>query len=372
MRRRVDAAGVFATPLYGQALSGGFNVKEGFVEALVPVVKGDGFEVDLNGAARYSDYSLSGGIWSWKLGGTTRLFDDLLLRVTRSRDIRAPSVGDLFSQGGLNIRPIVDLDTAGRNDPNYNPNPTARIISGGNPDLVPEVSETLILGGSYSPSFAPGLQLSVDYYDISIDRAISVVTPSDITAACAAGDQFACDAVIRDETGTITDVFATSQNLSKFETSGFDIEASYRIPQFAGLPGMLSLRGLATYVDKLVTKTGTNTNDTAGDVGDSVFGLPSWRANFDIDYITDEFRLNTRVRYVGGGEFDDQLDIVNNKISARTYVDLGAEFTVMENMTLFGNVRNLFDKDPPLVTTTYNAHYDVVGRFFTVGGRVNF
>ena len=44
----------------------------------------------------------------------------------------------------------------------------------------------------------------------------------------------------------------------------------------------------------------------------------------------------------------------------------------MDNFTLFGNVRNLFDKDPPLVTTTYNAHYDVVGRFFTVGGRVNF
>ena len=368
----LDAAGAFATPLYPQALSGGFNVKEGFVEALVPILKNDGFEVDFNGAARYSDYSLSGGIWSWKLGGTTRLFNDLLLRATRSRDIRAPNVGELFSQGGLNIRPIVDLDTAGRNDPNYNPNPTARVISGGNPDLVPEVSETLILGGSYTPSFVPGLQLSVDYYDISINRAIATVTPSDITAACAAGDQVACDAVVRDATGTITDVFATSQNLAKFETSGFDIEASYRIPQFAGLPGMMSFRALATYVDKLVTKTGTNTNDTAGDVGDAIAGLPNWRANFDIDYITEDFSLNARARYVGGGDFNDQLDIVNGKISARTYIDLGAEFSVMDNFTLFGNVRNLFDKDPPLVTTTYNAHYDVVGRFFTVGGRVNF
>ena len=162
--------------------------------------------------------------------------------------------------------------------------------------------------------------------------------------------------VIRDATGTITDVFATSQNLAKFETSGFDIEASYRIPQFAGLPGMMSFRALATYVDKLVTKTGTNTNDTAGDVGDAIAGLPNWRANFDIDYITEDFSLNARARYVGGGDFNDQLDIVNGKISARTYIDLGAEFSVMDNFTLFGNVRNLFDKDPPLVTTTYNAH----------------
>ena len=135
---------------------------------------------------------------------------------------------------------------------------------------------------------------------------------------------------------------------------------------------MMSFRALATYVDKLVTKTGTNTNDTAGDVGDAIAGLPNWRANFDIDYITEDFSLNARARYVGGGDFNDQLDIVNGKISARTYIDLGAEFSVMDNFTLFGNVRNLFDKDPPLVTTTYNAHYDVVGRFFTVGGRVNF
>lgn len=369
----LDAAGAFATPIVNAALAGGFDVWEGFAEALVPVFDTEGFELDLNGAARYSDYSLSGGIWSWKLGGTARLFDDVLLRATRSRDIRAPSIGDLFSSGALNIRPVVDEDTAGRNDPNYDPNPTVQIFSGGNPDLQPEVSKTWTVGGSYSPSGLPGFRVSVDYYDINISGAITTLDPSDLTAACAAGDQTACDAVIRDGTGTITTVFATSQNIARFQTSGFDIEASYQVPMFGDLPGTLGFRVLATYVDELIFQTGANIRDTAGDVGDPVpNGLPHWRANLSAEYQNDDFGLDVRVRYVGGGQFNDELDIVNGDIDARTYVDLGGEVRVEDRFTLYGRVTNVFDVNPPLITTTYSPHYDVVGRFFTVGARVDF
>jgi outer membrane receptor protein involved in Fe transport len=66
------------------------------------------------------------------------------------------------------------------------------------------------------------------------------------------------------------------------------------------------------------------------------------------------------------------LNIVNGDIGARTYVDLGGEFTVMDKYTLFGRVNNVFDEDPPLITTTYNAHYDVVGRYYTLGARAKF
>ncbi|NTZ43280.1 TonB-dependent receptor, partial [Altererythrobacter sp. SALINAS58] len=250
----LDAAGVFGLPVFTTPLAGGFNVKEGFAELLIPVWNSDGFEVDVNGAARYSDYSLSGGIWSWKLGGTARLFNDLLLRATRSRDIRAPSISNLFSVGVLNVRPIVDNDQAGRDDPGYNPNPQATILSGGNPDLVPEVSQNWTVGASFSPGFMSGLRLSVDYYDIQIDNAIATPSPSDVTAACSLGDATACSNVIRDETGTIETIFATAQNIAQFETSGFDIEAAYRtsLPDRLGLSGSFHVRALATYVKELV------------------------------------------------------------------------------------------------------------------------
>ena len=63
---------------------------------------------------------------------------------------------------------------------------------------------------------------------------------------------------------------------------------------------------------------------------------------------------------------------MNQKIDARTYVDLGMQARSMDRFTLFGNVNNLFDVAPPLITTTANAHYDGVGRYFTIGARVNF
>ncbi|WP_129791314.1 TonB-dependent receptor domain-containing protein [Sphingosinicella sp. CPCC 101087] len=372
----LDAAGVFGTPLFNDPLEGGFNVKEAFFETLVPLLDSEEVDLDLNGAARYSDYSLSGGIWSWKIGGTARLFRDVLLRATRSRDIRAPSIGNLFSVSSINIAPVVDNDSEGRDsNPGYDPNPNATIFSGGNPDLVPEVAKTWTAGATFSPSFLRGFNLSVDYYDISIGNAIATPNTADITAACAAGDQDACDRVIRDGTGTITTVFAFAQNIARFQTSGFDIEASYQMPmsRIADVPGTLRLRALATYVDKLVFETGANVRDTAGDVGDPVAnGLPKWRANFSAAYQTDSITVDARIRYVGGGQFNDELNIVNGDIGARTYVDLGAEFRVMDRFTFFGRVRNVFDVNPPLITTTYNAHYDVVGRFFTVGARVNF
>ena len=371
-----DIAGVFGTPIFNNALEGGFDVQEGFAEALVPVLDSDGLEIDLNGAARYSNYSLSGGIWSWKLGGTMRIQDDLLLRATRSRDIRAPSISNLFAVNSINIRPVVDNDSAGRDsDPGYDPNPRVTIFSGGNTDLVPEVSETWTVGGSYSPSFVSGLDISVDYYSIKIGNAIVTPSTADITAACAAGDADACSRVLRDSTGTITTVYGIAQNIAQYETSGVDIEASYRVPMsdFTDLPGMLNFRVLATYVDDLIFDTGANSRNTVGDVGDPVLdGVPEWRMNFSASYETDTLGFDLRTRYVGGGQFNDELNIVNGDIDARTYVDLGARVRVMDRVTFFGNVNNVFDKEPPLVTTTTNAHYDGVGRYYSFGARVEF
>jgi iron complex outermembrane receptor protein len=369
----LDAASAFATPVVSNApLEGSFNVKEGFFEALAPLVNNDALELDLNGAVRYSDYSLSGGIWSWKLGGTARLYKDVLFRVTRSRDIRAPNIADLFAVNSINIRPIVDNDSAGRNHPDYDPNPQATIFSGGNVDLVPEVAKSWTGGVAFTPSFLPGLNLSIDYYDIEIGNAITVPDAADITAACAAGDAGACSRVIRDDTGTITTVYAYSQNIAQFETSGFDFEATYRLP-LSSLPGSLSFRALATYVEKLVFNSGANIRDTAGSVGDSVpSGLPKWRGTFSAAYQTDSLVVDARIRYVGGGDFNKAQNIVNSRIGARTYVDLGADFTFLDNYTVFGRVTNLFDEKPPLITTTYSPHYDVVGRYYTVGLRASF
>ena len=368
---------IFGTPLYRNPINGGFNVKEAFAEVLVPLLDSEVVEFEVNGAARYSDYSRSGGIWSWKVGGTARLFDSLLLRATRSRDIRAPNIAELFSVGTLNLRVVNDRDRAGREGtPGYNPTPQIRLLSGGDPNLVPEIGKTTTLGASFSPSFFQGFNLSVDYYDIEIERAIQVPDTQDITLACAAGDAESCARVTRNASGTITEVRATFANIANVRTSGFDIEASYLLPmsRFSTLPGNLRFRALATYVKELVFETPSNSRDAVGSVGDTIIsGIPHWRANFSATYQSDSIGLDARVRYVGGGKFDEaQTNIVNNSIKARTYLDLGAQFKATDQFTFFTHVRNVFDRDSPLLIQLGGVNYDTIGRYFTAGVRLSF
>ena len=377
-----NPASIFGTALFFSPVSGRTSVKEGFGEVLVPLFKSDPFKFELNGAARYSDYNRSGGIWSWKVGGTAHLFDSFLLRATRSRDIRAPNITELFAQNTLNIRKVTDRDTSRCVVANgCNPSPTITLLTSGNPNLIPEVSKAWTFGGSFTPSFFKGFSLSVDYYDIDIKRAIQAPDTQDITVACLGGDGASCAQVDRAANGTITTVRAIQANIASFKTNGLDIEASYVLPmsRISSLPGTLRFRALASYVHKLLFQTpaciaSSTCRETAGSVGDTVVnGLPHWRGNFSVTYQAEHYGLDVRVRYVGGGKFDKQdPTILNNNISSRTYVDVGAQFKIAERFTLLANVRNVFDKDPPLAIQLAGINYDTIGRYFTTGVQLKF
>ena len=383
----LDMAGAYGPlNLYGSPVSGGFDVQEGFAEVALPLLDVAGTaKIDVSGAARYSDYSRSGGIWSWKGGATVTLFDTLMFRGTRSRDIRAPTVGELFSTRAINVGPLVDRDTDGRAaaNPAYNPTPaTVTTYSGGNPDLLPEIGHTTALGVSFTPKFMPGFKLSVDYYDVKIDGAISTLSGSNLTLACRNGNAAACARITRDATGTVTEVRSNSQNLAIFETSGVDIEASYAFPMsaIANIPGTLRIRALATHVRDFVIDTGISRVDTAGDVGAGTGNaIPSWRGILGFAYQNQVLGLDARVRYVGAGKFNSQLDqsvnptgyLVNNDIGAYTYLDLGARVKVQDRLTLSLNINNVLDQKPPL-SPVGPVFYDAVGTYFTLGARLNF
>jgi outer membrane receptor protein involved in Fe transport len=60
------------------ATHGSYTVAEGYLETLIPVLKG----LNFNGAARYTSYSTSGGTNSWKLGLTYSPIKDITFRAT--------------------------------------------------------------------------------------------------------------------------------------------------------------------------------------------------------------------------------------------------------------------------------------------------
>ena len=368
----LSASGRFSL-LNFSPLQGRVSVTEGFGELVLPIARDVPLMrlLELNAAARLSDYSTSGSIWSWKVGATNQVMEGLRLRAVRSRDIRAPSIAELFTVSFLNLFDIFDPVT-GR---------TSRVprIGGGNPNLQPEIADTFTAGLVFQPDFLRGLSLAADYYQIDIEGAISVIGAQDIVTRCFQGDEALCRQITRNANGDITEVRATAINLAQYSTAGVDVEVSYRLPVSrlaAGAGGNLNLRLLVNYIDKLVTSDGVTRNETVGELGSNVsFGIPRWRATAALTYELADTAIDLRARHVAGGTYNSMQDIANNDVPSRTYFDLGVQrgFSLGAGgprITLFGNVTNMFDADPPVLPNP--VHFDVIGRTFAAGFRAAF
>ena len=177
----VDYTGIRGVPAIAPAkfsftnvgvANGKLNSKEAYGELVVPVLRDFAIakDVELNGALRFTDYSTSGSVWTWKAGLSWEIVDGIRIRATRSKDIRAPTLYDLFAGRQVNPSFYNDEGVTGLTEPSV-------LISGGNLSLKPEVGRTTAVGVVFQPSFLPGFSMSVDYYDLKITNAISTIPP---------------------------------------------------------------------------------------------------------------------------------------------------------------------------------------------------
>jgi iron complex outermembrane receptor protein len=362
-----------------QGLDGRLDVTEVYLEAVVPLLNGAAFAdlLELNAAARLTDYSTSGQVETWKVGVNYAPVPDLRFRTTVSRDIRAANINELFSGQNQFINNITNpITNLARN---------TLQLSGGNPNLTPEIGEAFTIGAVYSPSWLSGLRLSIDYYDIQIKDAITALSGQQIVDGCLLRGQSNLCSAITFEDDVITRVEATLINAAEVSTSGFDIEALYTVPFRAG---DFTLRALVTHIDELsVTNDGIKI-DYAGQVGTAsalgpASGTPEWRATLGASYRTDRFTLGAQARYVDGGvrnvAWVEGQDIDSNTVSSRTYVDINGSFTLSENFEVYAVVDNVFNRTPPLTPNAITApsyasspFYDRIGRFYSLGARFKF
>lgn len=371
---------LFANP---QPWSGKYDVREGYVETVIPLLKDTPFfqALEFNGAVRYTDYSTSGGVTTWKAGLSWTPFDALRLRGTRSRDIRAPNLSELFTSGRTNTVTVTDPF---KNNVRLS---GIFVTNSGNTALQPEKADTLTLGAVLQPPFVPGLSLSVDYYDIKIKDAIGTLTGQQTVDQCFAGNQLACSLIQRDAGGNLTGLLAFPINLSELQTRGIDIETSYRVPlsSFIDTDATLSLRSVVSYVDKLASTTpGSPSIDRAGEVG--ISANPHWRFNGQADFYKRNFNVFNQVRFIGAGRYDNTkgpaaVDLQN--IKAQAYWDLQIGYRLedvgIKGAELYLNVQNVLNQAPPyapgdgtIPTATNTALYDTSGRLFRVGFRFQF
>ncbi len=364
--------------------AGKLEVAEGYVEAVAPVVSDLRFvqKLVLNGAVRLTDYSRSGSVVTWKVGATWDVNDELRFRGTRSLDIRAPNLNELFQSGGSNTGQISDPFT----------NTIVPFISvlTGNVSLKPEEADTLSFGSVYRPAWLPRLTASIDYFDIQIADAISVLPAATTLARCFAGETGLCGAVVRNPAGVITQIFIRPENVQSEKTRGLDIEVSYRAPLgdlVDGWKGGVTLRAFSTHVFHRTIRAGTQTLDYAGALADDS-AVPDWRLLVSASYDRGPFEASVVGRHIGGGVLRNDwgpADIADNSVPSVTYFDLGLTWRAPRpqgHLEVFAVVENVFDKDPPATpVTTSPLHlnhganpvlYDLIGRQYRAGVRFRF
>ena len=123
----------------------------------------------------------------------------------------------------------------------------------GNTDLSEETATTWTAGVVLRPEFAPGLSVSLDWYDIEIEDAINTPEAIELAELCvdqpSLDNQF-CDSITRDaETGFITGFSVQPDNVASFRTAGLDVALDYRIGTDSS--GDFAVQLVAGYLDRL-------------------------------------------------------------------------------------------------------------------------
>lgn len=416
----------------GQPTSGQYEVKEVFGELRVPVLK-DSFIhlLELNGAARYSDYSLPaiGGQWTYTGGASLAPVRGLTFRSQYSRAVRAPNVQDLFAGNSTGFPAATDpcsdrytgTQTAAlrafciaagvpaANVFTRQVQPAAQIQAdfGGNPNVTEETADTFTAGVVFSPSFVPRLNIQVDYFDIKVKDTIGVL------AGGVASALTLCFETIQDLNNPICAPFVgrrsaqgalgqtagglnpqfTSANVGRRETRGIDIQVDYNLPLFGG---RLALQYLGTWLDKYrntpIASIPEREEIIEGTFSSAFGAMPEYRHATRATFAKGPTQLSVRWRYNGPVQ-DSRID---NVFSGRTrvgtnpallprpnvggynYFDLTASFDASDNLTLNLGVNNLFDAKPPVIgaaaeqANTLPSFYDVLGRDFFVSARMRF
>lgn len=390
---------------FGSDYRGTTKVTEGYLEAELPLARDLPFarSLSVNGAVRYTHYDIKGfgsylrtdtktdfNATAWKASVVWDPIRAIRLRATQSRDIRAPNFADLFLASASAFTSIINPFNRAQSTP-----PT--IYNGGFPSLRPEKADTTTAGIVISPGGSlDGLRLSVDWYRIKVKDYIGAVPGGVqfIVDKCFAGVAAACAAVDFGPGNTITVVRNVSLNLDYIETSGIDFEAAYRLP-LGGERTAITLRGLATYVDRLKTASFGDVIDRAGQTGNSAgIAAPRWTASGTITFDSPHFSTTVQGRFIDGGLYDAQRigpdnpayaanklnSISDNRVASRFYVNWFGTFRLSsepdKGPELFVAINNLFDRDPPAAPETQfytnPVYFDTIGRYFRFGARYKF
>jgi len=414
------------TDLAGASTKGGYSLNEAYLEFDVPLITGKTFakELAIDVAGRYSDYSTFGKTTNGKFGLRWKPVDDVLVRGTYATGFRAPTVSDLYggtsetfdsltdpcdsSFGSARLNPVVASRCAAAGIPStFRQEASGGVAatgpgqqtnyaytSGSNPNLTPEESKSHNLGVVWSPSFAEGLNVSLDWWKIRIDNVITNETVTSIlnqcyiqnvSAACKRFERAPADAKTPLKGYQVTSANRTLSNAGYTETAGYDLAIGYRLPEMAW--GKFAVDWKTTYVDYLELKLD---NEAATPVEQlngwaNTKGMNSRvRSNMNFSWSRGAFGATWNMRYYSGAKefctYTEECNTPNfvssytraqpvNKVGSNTFHDMQAYVNLPWSARVSLGANNVFNHQGPVMYSkpdsafSYNGAFDI-GRFW--------
>lgn len=397
------------------ANAGSFDVAEQFAEVRIPILADTPFfhDLALEGAFRRSDYSTIGVTYAYKGGAQWALAPWFRLRGAYQRAVRAPDLANLFASKSSGF-------SAGSDPCDSRRSPSAAVqafcvlqgvpaadintyiqagtgftsTGGGNPNLHEEKSNTYTVGFVLNPPFMQGLNIAADYYDITVDDAISNVTAQTTVDQCFLAldlnDPF-CQRISRFGNGDVELVETSLINVASRRVRGIDVQVDYslRLPSaldIGGEPARLNFQfaGNWQFNDTTTPLPGDAKIECSGKFGPGCTGSglavsSDFKAQLGMVYTSGPISLSAQGRYIGDIDLRDGQTGYRDHFPGEGYLDLSMRYRVGDSFELFGGVNNLFDNEPPLLgfrmggpVNTSEATYDIVGRRFFVGAEVKF
>lgn len=183
----------------GLPLTGKRSVASQYVEITAPLYKSAvAGSAELQLAGRHESYSDFGNTTKPKVGVKIRLpetkYLNVLLRGSYSESFQAPALGLLYSSQTTAFSSTVLQDPLRPQDSPVQ----QRIVTGGNPNLLPETAKIQYVGAVFESPKIKNLSFSVDFFNMRINQVI--VTPSATYLLSTNGMAQFPNAIVRDTT----------------------------------------------------------------------------------------------------------------------------------------------------------------------------
>jgi len=384
------------------ATSGEYKTNEFSTELLVPLLGKDFTlpgvkELELNGAYRHVDNSITGSANLWEAGLRWTVVSGLTLRASRGTNFRAPNLDQLFASATTSLGAVGD-DPCDTRSINSGPNPavrlancealfaahpgyngghglagyldpavnfaTAAITSGGDQGLTNEISHTTTYGFVLQPEFLPGFTFVADRIQIDLTNAITAFSAANYVDACfdvSPQPKAICSTFTRDANGDIVTATSSFLNAGSQVYKGETYNINYHfLPATMGRVE-LNLEVTHNDVNDLSVTEGSLIR-TAGTSLD-----PRWVSRFDASWNYRLLRLTYSLYYLPKTLSIPGATPENNQYpyyAANAQHSLSAQYQVTPKITVRAGIVNLTDEQPSYPSINYG---DILGRRFFVG-----